>query len=520
MAQISWTGAFNAATLTVPDVYLNILAPGSTTVTPASANVLGIVGIAKWGPKNLPQPIAGNASSLLFGAGPVAQTYDLLTACQVALDIQTPAGVGGILASRVTDGTDTAATAVVGTNGCTFTSVYTGSFGNSTTVTVSPGSTTGTWKIVVQLPGLTAEVYDNIGLGAAGNAVWIAIANAINNGQSGVRGPSQLIVASAGASTSAPTAGTSTLASGTDGNTTITSAVLVGTDVAGAPTGIYAFKSAGVSDMLVMDLSDINQETTLQTFASSYGIYVHCSGAPGEAVATAVTNMATTATNSPYVKRLLGDWVYYQDNYNGIQRMLCPAIFSAAIMTSQPIQGSGLNKQITNVLATQRSRTGVPYSNLELGQLKSARVDVICNPIPQGGMFGLRLGVNTSSDATRNGDNYPRLTSWLARSMAGPSAFGPYVGQDITDQFFEDGYNTANTFLLGLLNSSPSPVIKNYSVQFSSANNPDSQTSQGIVVAAIYVQYLAIAVIFLINLQSGQTVVVPANSQYSIAAAA
>jgi hypothetical protein len=514
MAQISWTGAFNAATLTVPDVYLNIIAPGATLITPASANVLGIVGVAKWGPKNLPSPIAGNASSLLFGQGPVVQQYDLLTGAQVALDIQGTAGVGGILASRVTDGTDVAATGNVGgATALTLTSKYTGSFGNQCTATLSAGTAAGSWRLVIQMPGITAENFDNMAAGLSGNAIWVAIAAALNNGISGQRGPSQLVVAAAGASVTTPVAGVTTLASGTDGATTITSAILVGTNTAGAPTGVYAFTGTGVSDLVVMDLSDINQESTLQTFALSTGIYVHCSGAPSESAATAAMNMTTTGTNAPFVKRLLGDWVYYQDNYNGVQRLLCPAIFSGAIMTSQQINGSSLNKQIPNVLATQRSRTNVPYSPTELAMIKAARVDVICNPIPQGSMFGMRLGINTSSDATRNGDNYPRMTSWLARSMAGPSAFGPYIGEDITPTFFQNAYDTANTFLLGLVTNG---LIQNYQVNCSAANNPQSQTSQGIVVAQIYVQYYAIAMVFLINLQSGQTVVIPANTQYSI----
>jgi hypothetical protein len=90
----------------------------------------------------------------------------------------------------------------------------------------------------------------------------------------------------------------------------ITSAMLVGANAPGAPTGVYAFSGSGISDLNVMDLSDPNQESVLTTFALSQGIYVHLSGAPSETVAAAVTNLATTGTDSPFAKRLLGDWVY------------------------------------------------------------------------------------------------------------------------------------------------------------------------------------------------------------------
>jgi hypothetical protein len=77
-----------------------------------------------------------------------------------------------------------------------------------------------TQKAVVSAPGLVPEAFDNIGSGLSGNALWVAIANAINNGTSAIRGPSQIIVASAGVGVTAPSAATYTLAGGTDGTTT------------------------------------------------------------------------------------------------------------------------------------------------------------------------------------------------------------------------------------------------------------------------------------------------------------
>ena len=59
-----------------------------------------------------------------------------------------------------------------------------------------------TYKLTVQLPGQLPEVFDNIG--GTGNAIYVNMATAINLGQSGLRGPSQLVVATAGAATARP----------------------------------------------------------------------------------------------------------------------------------------------------------------------------------------------------------------------------------------------------------------------------------------------------------------------------
>ncbi len=95
--------------------------------------------------------------------------------------------------------------------------MYTGTLGNSLQVTLAAGSAANSWKVVVALPGLVPEVYDNIGAGLSGNALWMAIANAINTGVSGLRGKSALVVATAGTGATAPIVATYTLAGGTDG---------------------------------------------------------------------------------------------------------------------------------------------------------------------------------------------------------------------------------------------------------------------------------------------------------------
>ena len=126
--------------------------------------------------------------------------------------------------------------------------MYTGTEGNKLVCAVGTGSnSTGsapTYKLTLSLPGQLPEVFDNIG--GSGNALYQNMADAINKGQSGLRGPSELVVATAGAATLAPVTGSITLSGGTDGVTSITSATLVGQDII-PRKGMYALRNTGVS---------------------------------------------------------------------------------------------------------------------------------------------------------------------------------------------------------------------------------------------------------------------------------
>lgn len=513
----SFTGAFSAATLSVPGVYVNVR-PLAGVIAPAIFGRVGVVGVASWGPKNVPT-IIGNTSQLAMFGNPTVRAFDAVTAATVILQIQQYAGSGAnLMISRVTDGTDAAATGTLGgATGLTLTSKYTGTGGNGTLVNISAGSTTGTWKIIVQRTGFPAEIFDNIGLGLTGNALWLAIRDIINAGNTQSRGPSDLVVASAGVSTTAPSAGSVSLTGGTDGASTVVASGLVGLDTTGARTGVYAYRNTGCTDLVIADFSDVTQEANLQTFASSEGLLIHTSGPLGESVSTAQTSKATQGTDNPFLKRYLGDWIYWVDNLNGGQRLIAPATFGAAVMSTMRPEQSGLNKQIPSIVATQRSRTGVPYGNDELAILVSSGIEVIANPIPRGSMFGFNIGLTSTSDGSRKTDNWPRLTSFIVRSLLGPGALGTMIGEEITDDFFRVGYDMLDVFLAGMQSAG---TIEKYQIVFDRTNNPQAQTASGTVIAEVKIRYLGIASVFLVNLQSGATVVVPDTSNIAVVAAA
>ena len=220
-------GSINTTALVVPDLYVQIVPPQNLVLNGVPTNVVGVVGTASWGPVAQPVIVATMAD-FARGFGPViARKYDLGT--QVATAVQQ--GAQNFRCVRVTEGTDTAAQVVVPGTTVTFTALYTGSLGNQASLTLTSGSAANTWRLIVNLPGLQPEVYDNIGGGGA--SFWLALAAAVNQGQGPQRGPSQLISANAGGTTVAPVAFATTLGAsspGSDGASGVSSAQLVGND--------------------------------------------------------------------------------------------------------------------------------------------------------------------------------------------------------------------------------------------------------------------------------------------------
>jgi hypothetical protein len=620
MANYSFTGSFNAATLGVPGAYINIQPPGQGVIQPANTGLMALCGVASYGPVNQATLASTNGIGIFGNA--VVRNSDLVTHAQIALSAQQSAGAGSLLMTRVTDGTDTAATstvnaagaaatgnisfsgqptasdtitiagtavtfvasgatgnqvniganitatlaalltflqassdvnlvkctyAVVGsqlnitaaavgtagnaltlaktgtvetvsgatltggvapTVGLTLTNKYTGSYGNTAVWSITQGSSSTpgapTFKLSLQVGSFPAEVFDNIG--GTGNALWVNMTNAVNNGNSPIRSASQFFSATVGASTQVAAISNGTFASGTDGATTITSAVLVGSDVPGARTGIYTWRNSGAAVATVADLSDNTQEAALIAFGQSEGILMHGAGAPSETASAGGANKQAVSTNNTWYRRWLGDWCYWNDNFNGQQRLISPATFGAALQSTLQPQMSSLNKPAVGIISTQRSRTGNAYANDELGILLANSIDVIGTPCPGGGYFGSLIGRTSSSDATRNTDNWPVLTNFLARSVGGPSGVGTMIGQTITPQFFTQGYDMLLNWTQGLL---ANKVIQAAQIIFSTANNPPAQTARGVVIAQVNLTYFGIASVFLVNMQTGATVVVP-----------
>ena len=126
---------------------------------------------------------------------------------------------------------------------------------------------------------------------------------------------------------------------------------------------------------------------------------------------------------------------------NNTIRLVSPQGFTVGRLANLSPEQSSLNKQIYGVIGSQR--TGGPgsgqsttYSSADLSALLSAGIDLICNPQPGGSYWGVRGGLNTSSNAAINGDNYTRLTNYIAETLA--AGMGLYVGQVINSTLFQN----------------------------------------------------------------------------------
>jgi hypothetical protein len=501
-------GSINTTALVVPDLYVQIVPPQNLVVNGVPTNVVGVVGTASWGPVGQPVIVA-TMSDYAQTYGPIiARKYDMGT--QVATAVQQ--GAQNFRCVRVTNGTDTAAQAAVTSTTFIFTALYTGSLGNQIVVTMGAGSQANTWRLTVALPGLAPEVYDNIS--GTGAAFWTALAAAVNQGQGLLRGPSQLVVAAANGTTAAPVAFSLSLGGGTpgtDGATSVTAATLIGSDIL-PRHGMYALRGQGCGIALLADADDPTQYTTQAGFGLEEGIYMMLTGPAGDTIANSVTMKQQVGLDSYAAKLMFGDWLWWSDQVNGTIRLVSPQGFVAGRLANLSPEQSSLNKQLYGVVGSQKS--GLPgsgqstsYSSADLSVLLSAGIDVIANPQPGGSYWGVRGGHNSSSNMAIDGDNYTRLTNYIAATLA--AGMGQYVGRVINANLFQQIRSTQLSFLQnmlgqGLLGSTDGSLP--FSVVCDTSNNPPSRTGLGYVQSDAQVQYQAINEKFIVNIEGGQTV--------------
>ena len=505
---ISAAGTINTTALIVPDLYVQIVPPQNLVLNGVPTNIVGVVGTAIWGPINTPV-IVGSFANYTSRFGTLqARKYDMGTSVATAVQ----QGAQAFRCVRVTDGTDVAATAPLVSSCLTLTAAYTGTLGNTISASVSAGSKAGTFKITIGLPGRIPEVFDN--LSGAGNTFWVAAAAAINGGQGALRGPSQLVIASAGVGATAPAVvAPVTLTGGTDG-AAVTMAALVGQDGL-TRQGMYALRGAGCSILVLADGDDSTQWTAVAGFALGEGMYAIQTCPAGTSITAALAAKGTAGLDSYSSKLLHGDWIYWNDQVNNTLRLVSPQGFAAGRLANLSPEQSSLNKQLYAVVGTQRC--GLPgsgqvatYSTIELQTLFGGGIDVVTNPGAGGlAIWTARLGHNSSSNPATSGDNYTRLTNYIATSLN--AGMGQYIGAVINAVLFQRIRATLLSFLQnmlgqGLLGSTDGSLP--FGVVCDISNNPDSRTSLGYVQADVQVKYMGINEKFIVNLEGGQTVTV------------
>jgi hypothetical protein len=502
----------NLSSLLVPGAYVQVEQPTAAAIVGAPTSILAVVGTGTWGPVNSPTAFGNPQQGAAIFGQPSNRKYDLMTHVSTAA-LQ---GANNFKGVRVTDGTDLAATVEILTNCLALTSKYTGTGGNGITATVSAGSQYNTWRVIVFMPGVTPETFDNIGFGLSGNALWLAFAAAINNGTNIQRGPSQMLVASAGAGTSAPTASTYGLSGGTDGASGVTAATLIGSDSATPRTGMYALRNSQSSLALLSDCDTSSTWTTQVAYGLSEGTYMIGTGPSGDSIANAITTLQTAGINSYAFKYMQGDWIYWQDPVNG-QRVVSPQGFVAGFLANSTPNQPALNQQLYGIIGTQKSIDQQVYAPSDLAALAQAGIDCIANPSPGGNYFSCFLGHNTSSNPLINSDSYTRMTNFEAYSLNGPSGLGQFIG-DLNNQTEQsDAVGAVSAFLQaqwdnGLIGNSANPGAIPFSVTLPGAQNTQQQTALGFQYMLIEITYWAIVERLIATVIGGASVVITSQS--------
>ena len=526
---ISQQGAINTTALIVPDLYVQIVPPQTLLLNGVPTNIIGVIGTASWGPVGQPV-IVSSMADYAKTFGPVMnRLYDMGTAVAAAIQ----QGAQNFRCVRVTDTTDTAGIAAIGASGTNpnngiaiqFSSIFTGSASTYLTAYFGNGSANGTWRITLSRLGGATEIYDNMPTLGSNTLTWANFANVINGTVavpvgSPNSGPSKLVFANgpAGAGTWTPIApsaavGTSGASNAGADGAAVTPAQVVGVDTI-PRKGMFALRGQGCSIGVITDVTDSTQYTTQASFGLSEGIYMMLATPAGDTITNAVTTKGSAGLDSYSCKLLFGDWIWWNDQTNGVQRLISPQGFAAGRLANLSPEQSSLNKPLFSVVGSQKSGqpgTGpfTSYSAAELQALFQPGIDVIANPQPGGSYWGVRLGHNSSSNAATNGDNYTRMTNYIASTLA--AGMGIYVGQVVNLSLFQRIRATLLSFLQGLLTqgllgttdgSLPFAVICDIS------NNPLIRTGLGYVQADVQIRYQAINEKFIVNIEGGQTVVV------------
>jgi hypothetical protein len=501
-------GSVNTTALIVPDLYVQIVPPQNLVLNGVPTDVIGVVGTASWGPIGEPIIVSTMGDyAQLFGPI-VARKYDLGT--QVATAVQQ--GAQNFRCLRVGDGSETAASATLSGTNVMFTAAHTGGIGNGITVSLGPSVASGLWRLTVSLPGFPPEVYDRIG--GTGAAFWNALSLAVNAGQGTQRPASQLVIVSSGGTTVAPLAFSLTLGDGTvgtDGASNVAAPTLLGSD--NPPrSGMYALRGQSCGIGLLADADDPTSWALQAQFGLDEGIYMILTGPSGDTIENAVAVKQTSGLDAYSAKLMFGDWLWWSDSVNGIDRLVSPQGFVAGRLGNLSPEQSSLNKPLYGVIGSQRfgapgSGQATTYSSADLAALLECGIDVIAFPQPGGSFWGVRGGHNSSSNLAVNGDNYTRLTNYIAETLA--AGMGQYVGQVINSDLFARIRATQlaflqNMFQQGLLGSITGSLP--YSVICDFSNNPSSRTGLGYVQSDVQIQYQAINEKFVVNVEGGQTV--------------
>lgn len=347
---------------------------------------------------------------------------------------------------------------------------------------------------------------------------WTNLAAAINSGNA-FGGPSRFVVATALTSTVAPILSSPvTLSGGTDGASGVTDATLIGQDI-NPRKGMYVLRNSNVDCFTLCDLSTTSYYSSIASFAISETCFAIFASPSGDTVSNCLATILNSGVDTSWFKYILGDWTTFSDNINA-PRLINPSAFGIGIYGNLSPQQSALNKPLLGVVATQRSSLQQTYSDTELSIINTGRIDVILPPStsPGGFYFSFATGRNASSNTAANGDEYTRMTNFLARAAQSKAA-GSFIGQLQSIQPNDQTRAKAKALFDGFSAQLASPQVglgingqgmidTPWSVVCDLSNNPPNLQALGYLFLYWQVRYLNVIRYFVVKFQGGGNVTV------------
>lgn len=493
MPQLIQNGVLNTTALSVPDLYIQIAQPETLLVSASSSGLLGIVGTASWGPKDVPTVVGSLAQCRELFGGKRPSPHNL----NVAVDVALLQGTSQFCLVRVTDGTDTASQGTMGN--ARFTARYTGSAGNGLRLTLARQSyRDGLYVLTV--------AHEELGVAAYTGSDWNGLSQALEYDTK------PLVRIEISGDAAIEDTGAVQLGGGSDGADPVPERFIGSSD---ARTGLHALTSQGCAVATLAGLGNSTIMAAMLAFGRDEGVYMIAAGPQGETLEQAVQIKNALGLRSPALKYMHGDWLWWNDDTLGLQ-LVSPALFAAGKLASLSPEQSGLNKPLSGIVGSQKNgleATRFGYTMAELALLIENGIDVICNPSPGGQYWSMRAGHNTAQNAGTRSDAYTRLTNYLTRSFQG--TMGQYVGSVINDTLFGHIRASLLGFLSGLLSQGILGVTGGrlpYAVVCDATNNTLERIAGGYVQADVQVQYQGINEKFVINLQGGASVSVSTAS--------
>jgi hypothetical protein len=519
------SGQMSLTALNVPGVYVDVLPDQTVATSVPQSNILLLVGTAGWGRTNSPMLTSsttdvGNAIGGITAAS-ITDPYDLARAASQAYQQAQGNGSLQVYLLRATDGTDTKATLMLSdtemtpVHGATLTAIFSGSLGDGISVNISAGNLLNTFNATITSFNGAQELFQNIP--GSGSTFWANFVSAINNGQTNLRGPSQLVTAATtGSPTAGPALGTFSLTGGTDGRG-VTTSQIIGTDSTnGTPTGMYAGRSLTPAPAAIAfpGMTDDTQWANISAFVEQEAMQTVLAFPTGTTTSAAVSGKQNQGINS-YLIALAKDWVFWQDTVNGVLELCDPVPFILGLHCSLSPEQSILAYQVQGVVGSERysPTQGIqPYQDAEVGLLHDNGILFITNPAAPGVFWGFRHDRSTSTDPVRSPMNFGRMRNFVARLLQATGR--RFIGQ-VQGNTNADKLRTQVKSALDTSCQSISSIIDGFQNSCTQQMNPQSSVILGYLYALTAVAFLRTVEFFVINFQGGSDVTVTSPNSTS-----